>query len=424
MKKKSTLILLLFLLNSSLTFAQKGEKYFPAKSLMQVGAYYYPEHWDCSQWERDLKKMASMGFEFTHFGEFAWANMEPEEGKFDFDWLDQAVELAHQKGLKVIMCTPTPTPPAWLTSKHPEILLVDDNDRLMQHGSRLHANGNHPVYKKYIERIVIELGKRYGKDKRIWGWQLDNEPHFGTLYDYSDFAQESFREWLKNKYVTIEALNKAWGNAFWSQLYNNFNQIRIANAKEIIQGINPHALLDFQRFNADQLAASLRFQAEILEDYISKDQWITTNFAYFKFLPSVDIFRNQKDLDFASYTFYPLSTYLNTPKGALAHRLGSGMEMSFANELAKSQTGFTGIMELQPGQINWGSFNAQPLPGAVRMWLWHNFAMNAKFACTYRFRQPLFGSEQYHNGIMESDGVTVTAFPRDARYCLSDQYGC
>jgi len=408
--KKNYFSLVLILLNYTFGLqaqSSDGERYFPAEDLMNIGAYYYPEHWNEKHWERDLEKMAEMGFEFTHFGEFAWANMEPEEGKFDFTWLDKAVELAHRKGLKVIMCTPTATPPAWLTEKHPDILLVDENERKMRHGSRLHANGNHPVYKRYIERIVRKLGERYGNDPRIWGWQLDNEPHFGTLYDYSDFAQESFRDWLKNKYSSIEALNKAWGNAFWSQLYNDFDQIRIPNEKELIQGINPHALLDFQRFNAHQLAASLRFQAKILREYVAQEQWITTNYAYFKFLPSVDIFLNQKDLDFASYTFYPLSTFLNTAEGPLAHRLGSGMEMSFANELAKSQNGFTGIMELQPGQINWGSFNSQPLPGAVRMWLWHNFALDAKFTCTYRFRQPIYGSEQYHNGIMETDGVTI-----------------
>ena len=386
----------------------QDNKFFPEKDLMPVGAYYYPEHWPEEQWSRDLKKMADLGFEFTHFGEFAWARMEPEEGRYDFKWLDKAVELAADNGLKVIMCTPTPTPPAWLTQKHPEILTVSAEGYQQQHGSRLHVSYNNKTYLYYVEKIVEQLAKRYGKDERIWGWQIDNEPHYGTLYDYSPAAEKEFRIWLKDKYSTIENLNEAWGAAFWSQTYNNFEQVQIPNENKAPAGVNPHAQLDFQRFNADQLAEALRFQADLLREIISPDQWITTNYAYYKFLPSVDLYRNREDLDFASHTMYLLSTFLNYPAGDLAHRLGSGMELSFSNEFAKSINGYTGIMELQPGQINWGQYNSQPLPGAVKMWIWHSFALDDKFTCAYRFRQPLFGSEQFHKGILETDGVTVS----------------
>ncbi len=101
-------------------------KFFPAKDLMRVGVYYYPEHWPEAQWERDFANMARMGFEFVHMGEFAWAFMEPEEGRFDFAWLDRAVALAAKHGLKVILCTPTPTPPAWLAEKYPGSFLVGE----------------------------------------------------------------------------------------------------------------------------------------------------------------------------------------------------------------------------------------------------------------------------------------------------------
>ncbi len=376
---------------------------------MPVGAYYYPEHWNPDHWERDLKKMAEMGFTFTHFGEFAWAMMEPEEGKYDFTWLDRAVELASKHGLKVIMCTPTPTPPAWLTQKHPEILTVNETGITQQHGSRLHVSYNHPIYLRYTEKIVTALAERYGKDARIWGWQVDNEPHYGTLYDYSEGHASAFRKWLSKKYDgDIEKLNLAWGAAFWSQRYNNFEQIRIPNANEAPQGVNPHAMLDFKRFNADELAEALRFQTKILKKLVDPSQWITTNYAYFKFLPSVDIFLNQNDFHFASHTMYLTSQHLNDSGDELAHRLGSGMELSFSSEFARSINGFTGIMELQPGQINWGKINPQPLPGAVRMWVWHSFGLGDRFVCTYRFRQPLFGSEFYHKGIMEPDGTTIS----------------
>ena len=392
----------------SITFAQPSQGGFTTigKLAMPVGAYYYPEHWQSSQWERDIKRMAALGFTFTHYAEFAWAALEPEEGKFNFGWLDSCVNLAAKYGLKIVMCTPSPCPPAWLSQKHPEILIVGDDGITVRHGMRLNANGSNPVYQQYISRLVQKMAERYGAHPAIWGWQLDNEPHFQGLYDYSTFAQADFKRWLQAKYGSIDSLNNAWGAAFWSLTYNSFAQVRIPNAKESYS--NPHGLLDFQRYNADALAAGLRFQAQLLRKNISSAQWITTNYAYYKFLPSVDLFRNKNDLDFASHTMYLLSTFLNGPKGDPGFRLGSGMELAFSAEMARSINGFTGIMELQPGQINWGQYNALPLPGAVRMWIWHCFGLGDKFACTYRFRQPLYGSEQFHKGIMETDGVTVS----------------
>lgn len=404
--KKISVVFIASLLFIPFVNAQDANPFFPQEDLMPIGAYYYPEHWKPEQWERDIKRMSELGFRFTHFAEFAWAKLEPEEGKFQFDWLDKNIELAHKNGLKVIMCTPSPTPPAWLTQKHPEILVVSDEGKPYRHGTRLHANAAHPTYQKYIKTIVEKLIERYGNDDRIWGWQIDNEPHFRGLYDYSGFAQQKFKKWLKKKYKTIDKLNQAWGTAFWSMTYNNFNQIRIPNAKET-DGVNPHAILDFYRFNAGLLASALRFQAKLLEKNVSSKQWITTNYAYYKFLPSVDLFLNKNDLDFASHTMYLLSTYLDYPNDELYYRLGSGMGLSFSSEFARSVNGYTGIMELQPGQINWGAWNSKPLPGAVRMWVWHCFGLNDKFVCTYRFRQPLFGGEQFHDGIMETDGVTI-----------------
>lgn len=403
---KNKILICLFIMIASLSSYAQDLIHRPEKSLMPVGAYYYPEHWPEHQWERDINRIAELGFEFTHFAEFSWSRLEPEEGRFEFDWLDKCITLAGKYGLKVIMCTPSPTPPAWLTQKHLEILVVTEDGFQVKHGMRLNANGSNPVYQQYIRRIVEKLAERYGNNPIVCGWQLDNEPHYEGLYDFSPFAKAEFQEWLKNKYANIKNLNKAWGAAFWSYEFNDFEQIDLPNKNE--RNNNPHAKIDFQRYTADALASSLRFQADLLRQNISKEQWITTNYAYYKFLPSVDLFRSKNDLDFASHTMYLLSTFLNYPDGNLAHRLGSGMELSFSNELARSIKGYTGIMELQPGQIDWGAWNSQPLPGAVRMWIWHCFGLNDKFVCTYRFRQPLFGAEQFHKGIMEPDGTTVS----------------
>lgn len=401
---KNKIIALLILISSS-AFAQKAAQYFPAKDLMTVGSYYYPEQWPKKDWERDIKKMAEVGFEFTHFGEFAWSFIEPEEGKFDFRWLDEAVELAHKNNVKVIMCTSTPTPPAWMAEKHPEILMVNKFGRTMQHGSRQQISWSSPVYRDYVAKMVKAIGEHYGKDPRIWGWQLDNEPsHYGQ-YDFSLAAQNSFQAWLRKKYKTIDELNKTWGTAFWSIKYDNFKQIRTPNQEELIAQPNPHAVLDFKRFSADEANDFLSFQYKILKPYLSANQWITTNL-----MPEHAEVDPTKitGLDFLTYTKYLVAGY-DKGIGKDGFRMGSATSIAFANDLFRPFNGISGVMELQPGQVNWGKFNSQPLPGAVRMWIWHAFVGGNQFVCNYRFRQPLTGGEQYHYGIIGTDGVNASS---------------
>ncbi|HPG38188.1 MAG TPA: beta-galactosidase [bacterium] len=395
---KCRFLLVLVLIFTVSGRAQKAQDFFPKADLMKIGVYYYPEHWDESQWERDLANIAKLGFEFIHMAEFAWPFMEPQEGKFTFDWLDKAIDLAGKQGLKVILCTPTPCPPAWLAEKHPEIFYEDINYRIREHGSRGNYSTSSDLFRDYTQKIVSEMARRYGNDARVWGWQLDNEP--GAPMDYSDKAQEKFRLWLKEKYGTIQALNDAWGNRFWGVLYDNFEQIRIP-VPNILYGLSPHARLDYARFNADQMANFLDFQAEVLRQYISNKQWITTN--YISNSTQADQRRTEK-LDFIAYTIYPVGNGdFSSPE---QFRLGWLDGIAFANDFYRSIDGVTGVMELQPGQVNWARVNPQPQPGAVRMWLWHAFAGDCSFACTYRYRQPLYGSEQYHYGIVGTDGVT------------------
>lgn len=370
---------------------------------MPVGVYYYPEQWPKEQWERDVKKIASMGFEFTHIGEFAWSTMEPEEGKYDFAWMDEALRLADKYKLKMILCTPSPTPPAWLTQKYPEVLMVNAAGRTMEHGSREHFSWSSAKYRELVSKIVTQLATRYGKDKRVWGWQIDNEPsHYLFEYDYSEPAQMQFRTWLQKKYGSVDNLNAAWGTAFWSLKYNNFGQIRIPNQQVQVQQANPHAILDFRRFTAAECADFVSFQNKILRQYINAEQWVTTNFMG-NHTPN-DISLN-KDLDFITYTTYPVAGY-SRGIGEQGFRMATPSIIGFSNDFFRPVTGVTGVMELQPGQVNWGSFNPQPMPGAVRMWLYHSFAGGCKMACSYRFRQPLYGGELYHYGMVGPDGVT------------------
>lgn len=384
-------------------FAQ--HTWFNDKDLTLTGAYYYPEHWDESQWERDLKQMHELGFEFTHFAEFAWAQLEPQEGVYDFSWLDRAVALAAKYDLKVVMCTSTATPPVWLSRKYPEILLKSEDGTVQDHGARQHASFASPVYRKLAYRMIEELARHYGKDSRIIGWQLDNEPT--VQFDYNQAAEEAFREFLKEKYHhNIQELNAAWGTAFWSEVYSRFEEITLPKTAQMF--MNHHQILDYRRFAAKQTNDFLNEQCRLIKKY-AKNQWVTTNY-----IPDYDKghIGGSKDLDFVSYTRYMVYGD-NEGIGRRGYRVGNPLRIAMANDFFRPVNGTYGVMELQPGQVNWGSINPQPLPGAVRLWLWSVFAGGSDFICTYRYRQPLYGTEQYHYGIVGTDGVTVTPGGRE-----------
>lgn len=375
---------------------------FPKKDLMKIGVFYYPEQWPHNEWERDFKNIAAFGFDFTHLAEFSWALIEPQEGKYDFSWLDEAIDMAARAGLKVILCTPTLCPPAWMSDKYPEIYLVGADGRRREHGNRANASLANPVYRNFTDEIVTAMANHYGKDKRIWGWQLDNEPL--AVPDYSTSSRDAFRHWLRKKYGTIDKLNEVWVGNFWSTKYFNFDHVIIPNESMAVEDkLSPHAILDFQRFTADVTAEFLNRQADILRNYILPEQWITTN--YINVSMAADP-RRSDHLDFPTFTMYPVSG--RNELGGNNFRTGIPFRIYEACDYYRPINGVTGLMELQPGQVNWGSINPQLLPGTVHMWIMQAFGGGCSFVCTYRYRHPIKGSEMYHEGIVGNDGVTLS----------------
>lgn len=390
--------------------AQKS--WFNDKDLTLTGVYYYPEHWDESQWERDFKQMHELGFEFTHFAEFAWAQLEPEEGKYDFAWMDRAVALAAKYDLKVIMCTSTATPPVWLSRKYPEILIRLEDGTVLDHGARQHASFASPLYRELSFKMIEKLAQHYGNDPRIMGWQLDNEP--AVQFDYNPKAEDGFRLFLREKYQNdIQALNAAWGTAFWSEVYASFDQITLPKTRQMF--MNHHQILDYRRFAAKQTNDFLDEQCLLIKKY-AHNQWVTTNY-----IPSYDEghIGGSRALDFQVYTRYMVYGD-NEGIGRRGYRVGNPLRIAWANDFFRPIQGTYGVLELQPGQVNWGSINPQPLPGAVRLWMWSVFAGGSDFVCTYRYRQPLYGTEQYHYGIVGTDGVTVMPGGREYQQFMQE----
>ena len=379
-------------------------QWFPPEQMMTIGVYYYPEAWPESQWERDISNIKKFGFEYIHMGEFAWAFMEPEEGKFDFAWLDRAVALSQKNGLKVVLCTPSATPPAWLSKNHPETLMVRGDGIRMEHGSREQADWSSPVYRAYVAKINAKLAERYGNNPAIWGWQLDNElSHYGAGISYAPASQRKFRDWLREKYGTVIKLNTDWGNSFWSQMYNDFDQIEMPDPSNLVASPNPHAMLDLHKWFASEAADYLRFQAGVLRRSL-KNQWVTTNFMMNYQL--INPANSEKDLDIMSFTMYPVSGGLF--RGDLGFRMGDPAMISFTHDFLRNLgSGIEGPMELQPGQVNWAPINPQPQPGVVHAWIMRAFGLGSRLVCVYRYRQPLAGDELYHKTMVEPDGVTL-----------------
>ena len=271
---------------------------------MYYGVAYYPEHWPEENWDADAKNIKKCNMDGVRVGEFAWCRLEPEEGVFNFDWLDKAIDVLGRNGLKIVIGTPTATPPSWLVHKHPEILPVDGNGIQMKNGVRKYYCHSNPVYRKYSQRIVEKLAEHYKDNPYVSGWQIDNE--FGdhdTVRCYCNSCRKQFITWCQEKYESLNALNQAWGTVFWSQEYSAWEQVDLPYPRRPI-GLNPSHLLDYYRFASDQVIDYASLQIKTLRKYICKDQWITTNIIATFW--EIDFQKLSRDLDFISWDCYTI----------------------------------------------------------------------------------------------------------------------
>ena len=377
---------------------------------MHLGCCYYPEHWPEAMWAEDARRMAAMGLSRVRIGEFTWSRIEPEPGRFDWGWLDRAVEVLHDAGLGIIMGTPTATPPKWLVDTMPDMIAIDEDGRPRRFGSRRHYCFSHLGYRAESARIVLAMAERYGAHPGVVMWQTDNE--YGchdTVMSYSPAALAGFRRWLAERYASIDALNAAWGNVFWSMEYRGFDEIDLPNLT--VTEANPAHRLAFRRYSSDQVAAFNAMQVEIIRECaLGRD--ITHNFM--GFFTEFDHHRVGAQIDVATWDSYPLGFleqfwFSDADKRAYA-RQGHPDIAAFHHDLYRGCSGGRwGVMEQQPGPVNWARYNPAPLPGMVRLWTLEAAAHGAELVSYFRWRQAPFAQEQMHAGLLRPDSEEAPA---------------
>jgi beta-galactosidase len=376
-----------------------------------LGVCYYPEHWPESQWAEDAARMAEIGLTWVRIGEFAWSRMEPRPGHYDWGWLDRAIETLGAAGLRVVLGTPTATPPRWMLDRLPDMLAHDAEGRVRGFGSRRHYCFSHQGYRAECARIVTALAERYGQNPHVQAWQTDNE--YGcheTVLSYSPAAEAAFRDWLAQKYQSPEALNRAWGNVFWSMDYDEFGQISLPNLT--VTEANPAHVMDFRRFASDEVKAFNKVQTDILRRYSQAP--ISHN--YMGRITEFDHFATGEDLDIAAWDAYPLGFLSDRLEVTEAHRRrfarqGDPDFQAFHHDLYRAVgRGRWWIMEQQPGPVNWAPHNPDPLPGMARLWASEAFAHGAEAVCYFRWRQAPFAQEQMHAGLLRPDSAPAPAY--------------
>lgn len=369
-----------------------------------LGTCYYPEHWPKELWASDLERMKESGIEVIRIAEFAWNLMEPQEGQFTFDFFDEFLELCLEKEMKVIMGTPTATPPAWAVHKYPDILNADRQGIPFEHGLRRHYTYNSPNMIRLTKILVEKMAGHYANHPAIIGWQIDNELNCETQEFCSESDQIAFRAYLQEKYGTLENLNEKLGTVFWNQTYTDWEEIRLPGYYPA-PGYNPHMKLEEKRFVSMSARRYCALQAEILRKHLPEGIWVTTNGV-------MGVLDNhamtQESLDFLTHDNYPNFAYDVYNKGADLKREGL-MDRGNSWQLAtiRSISPNFGIMEQQSGGGGWVNRMKQPMPkpGQMRLWTYQAIGHGADYVSYFRWRTCWQGTEIYWHGLLNYDNL-------------------
>ena len=363
------------------------------------GGDYNPDQWPEEVWDDDVRLMKKAGVNLVSVGIFSWAKIETSEGVYDFDWLDRIINKLGEAGIAVDLASATASPPMWLTQAHPEVLWKDYRGDVCQPGARQHWRPTSPVFREYALKLCRAMAEHYKGNPYVVAWHVSNEYGCHNRFDDSEDAERAFRKWCEERYGTIDAVNDAWGTAFWAQRMNDFTEI--VPPRFIGDGnfMNPGKLLDFKRFSSDALKAFYVAERDALAE-ITPDLPLTTNFMVSAAGSVLDYDDWGREVDFVSNDHYFIP--------GEAHLDELAFSASLVDGIARKDPWF--LMEHSTSAVNWRPVNYRKEPGQlVRDSLAH-VAMGADAVCYFQWRQSKAGAEKFHSAMVPHAGEDSAVF--------------
>ncbi|MFB9717712.1 beta-galactosidase [Planobispora longispora] len=356
------------------------------------GGDWNPEQWPEETWTEDVALMREAGVTRVSVGIFSWALLEPAEGVYDFGWFDRALDLLAGAGVEACLATPTAAPPPWFGHAHPEALPVDADGRRLHHGSRQGFCPSSPVYRDKALEIAERVARRYAGHPALAMWHVHNEYGCHNARCYCDTSAAAFRDWLRGRHGTLEALNDAWGTAFWSQRYGDWEQILPPRATPSFT--NPGQQLDFRRFSSDALVELYTAERDLLKK-ITPEVPVTTNL----------MAGAHMDMDCRS--FAAEVDVVATDHYLIGEREEPHVDLAFAADYARSLNGGRPwlLMEHSTSAVNWQPRNFAKTPGELRRNSLAHLARGADAIMFFQWRASRAGAEKWHSAMLPHAGT-------------------
>ncbi|MET9429029.1 beta-galactosidase [Streptomyces sp. NPDC003036] len=366
----------------------------PSPHRLAFGGDYNPEQWPESVWQEDVRLMREAGVTLVSVGIFSWALLEPSPGSYDFGWLDRVLDLLHENGIRVDLGTPTAAPPAWFYRAHPDALPVTPEGVRYAFGSRAAICHSHPAYRAAAARITEQLARRYGGHPALALWHVHNEYGVPVSACYCDGCAAHFRRWLQARYTSVEALNEAWGTAFWSQRYASFDEIDPPRLTPTVG--NPAQQLDYRRFADATMRENFVRERDILHE-LAPGAPVTTNFmTALSQCDSVDYWAWGREVDLVTNDHYLITD------GRRTH-----VNLAMAADLTRSVAGGTPwlLLEHSPSGVNWQPRNPAKRPGEMARNSLAHVARGSEGAMFFQWRQSRRGAEKFHSSMLPHAGT-------------------